>query len=441
MRDPVNFGTTDAYKWCRMSSPEPDDRNPLSFFAPEAGFRSSTRGASDVGDALAPLLRFDEEPPGPVREIPHVWLDARVARPSPAPGWRDAVAERERPAVESFWADIRRRVAAMSARVAATLNDTNRELPARRDALVGRLHGQALDTSVQLDQTATAFKALKHSIALALSEATYLSELVTALEKRTAKLTEKDQSLRHAHGTVWRLEQRAIKTTAQLRHVIRTTIDLERELALQRDGVDDVTGTVRERVEAAVRGRGLRAVGTSTMGVCIALAVGGAMIAAPSHDPVNAAVGTPRDSIAISPRLPVLSSRMWRLGIGAGNIPAIRSTIKTTDRVHAATDSDHRGLKTATIAPGLASDSAVHAEQAMQPEVFTGDLEIESDPAGATVLIDRRQVGKTPLQLHNVRIGSHVIWIERHGYRRSTRFVTVRAGSKVQVRSALESDR
>lgn len=424
-----------------MSSPEPDDRNPLSFFAPEAGFRSSTRGASDVGDALAPLLRFDEEPPGPVREIPHVWLDARVARPSPAPGWRDAVAERERPAVESFWADMRRRVTAISARVAATLNDTNQELPARRDALVGRLHGQALDTSVQLDQTATAFKALKHSIALALSEATYLSELVTALEKRTAKLTEKDQSLRHAHGTVWRLEQRAIKTTAHLRHVIRTTIDLERELALQRNGADDVTSTVRERVEAPAHRRGFRAVGTSTTGVCIALAVGGAMIATPSHDPVSAAVGTTRNSIATSPRRPVLSSRMWRLEIGAGPVPAIRSTIKTIDRVHAAIDSDRRGLKTAMIAPGLASDSAVHAEQAMRPEVFTGDLEIESDPAGATVLIDRRQVGKTPLRLHNVRIGSHVIWIERYGYRRSTRFVTVTAETKVQVRSALEPDR
>jgi chromosome segregation ATPase len=80
-------------------------------------------------------------------------------------------------------------------------------------------------------------------------------------------------------------------------------------------------------------------------------------------------------------------------------------------------------------------DSARNAGGAQQ---FVGDLTIESQPAGATVLLNQRPVGKTPILLTSVRAGSYVLWIEHEGYNRWTGAVLVSAVNQTRINAKLE---
>jgi len=71
-------------------------------------------------------------------------------------------------------------------------------------------------------------------------------------------------------------------------------------------------------------------------------------------------------------------------------------------------------------------------------EQFVGTLSVDAVPTGGEVFINRRSVGKTPVRLSGLRAGSHLVWIERAGYRRFTRVVTVPADQVTRVSVALE---
>jgi hypothetical protein len=68
---------------------------------------------------------------------------------------------------------------------------------------------------------------------------------------------------------------------------------------------------------------------------------------------------------------------------------------------------------------------------------YVGTLSIDSDPSGE-VLIDRRPAGRTPLSAANLKAGSHLIWIQRDGYKRFTRVVQVGAGKVNRLVADLE---
>jgi hypothetical protein len=68
----------------------------------------------------------------------------------------------------------------------------------------------------------------------------------------------------------------------------------------------------------------------------------------------------------------------------------------------------------------------------------TGTLVIESRPEGATVLVDGRQVGTTPMSLGDVRAGNHAVRLEREGYSTWTSAVTVAGGEQNRVTASLE---
>ena len=66
-----------------------------------------------------------------------------------------------------------------------------------------------------------------------------------------------------------------------------------------------------------------------------------------------------------------------------------------------------------------------------------GTLTIDATPAGE-VFINRQAAGRTPLRAENLRAGSHLIWIEREGYRRWTRVVAVPADRVTRVQADLD---
>jgi hypothetical protein len=69
---------------------------------------------------------------------------------------------------------------------------------------------------------------------------------------------------------------------------------------------------------------------------------------------------------------------------------------------------------------------------------FFGSLAVESRPVGASVFVDGRVVGTTPMMLPQIGAGSHVIRLEHDGYRRWSSSVRVVSGERNRVTASLE---
>jgi len=69
---------------------------------------------------------------------------------------------------------------------------------------------------------------------------------------------------------------------------------------------------------------------------------------------------------------------------------------------------------------------------------YTGSIYVDSRPRGATVFIDGRSVGQTPLSLPGVPIGSHVVKIEMAGKQPWSSTTRVTAGVMSRVTGSLE---
>jgi hypothetical protein len=69
--------------------------------------------------------------------------------------------------------------------------------------------------------------------------------------------------------------------------------------------------------------------------------------------------------------------------------------------------------------------------------VFMGQLAIESSPPGATVFIDGKPAGETPVSSVRVRAGSHAVWVELPNYRRWTAAVQVPGGRLTRINATL----
>lgn len=72
------------------------------------------------------------------------------------------------------------------------------------------------------------------------------------------------------------------------------------------------------------------------------------------------------------------------------------------------------------------------------PTVYKGTLSIAADRPGARVYVNRRDVGVAPVRVRNLKAGAHLVWIEREGFRRWTRVVTVPAERVTRVSADLE---
>lgn len=68
---------------------------------------------------------------------------------------------------------------------------------------------------------------------------------------------------------------------------------------------------------------------------------------------------------------------------------------------------------------------------------YQGTLSIDAYPA-ADVFINRRPAGRTPVRLTDLKAGSHLVWIQREGFRRFTRVVQVPADRVTRVSATLD---
>lgn len=72
------------------------------------------------------------------------------------------------------------------------------------------------------------------------------------------------------------------------------------------------------------------------------------------------------------------------------------------------------------------------------PRSYVGSISIDASPGGE-VFVDRKSLGPAPVRLDNLRAGSHLVWVERDGYRRWTRVVQVPADRISRVFADLEA--
>jgi hypothetical protein len=70
--------------------------------------------------------------------------------------------------------------------------------------------------------------------------------------------------------------------------------------------------------------------------------------------------------------------------------------------------------------------------------VGPASLEVASRPAGARVLLDGREVGRTPLRLERIAPGRHTVRLELDGHRLWETTLTVTAGQAARVAGSLE---
>jgi hypothetical protein len=76
-----------------------------------------------------------------------------------------------------------------------------------------------------------------------------------------------------------------------------------------------------------------------------------------------------------------------------------------------------------------------------QAVVFTGSLYVDSRPRGATVVVDGKTMGQTPLTLPEVVVGAHVVRIEMAGKKSWSSLARVTAGKMERVTGSLEDQR
>jgi hypothetical protein len=67
----------------------------------------------------------------------------------------------------------------------------------------------------------------------------------------------------------------------------------------------------------------------------------------------------------------------------------------------------------------------------------SGSLVVESDPVGASVYVDGRLAGETPLTLPAIAAGVHRVRVVRLGYLENSRLVTVKSGTRATLRARL----
>lgn len=116
--------------------------------------------------------------------------------------------------------------------------------------------------------------------------------------------------------------------------------------------------------------------------------------------------------------------------------PAPRATVPAP-RLNAERQTPPRAA--ARQAPTPARGAALRpAPEPAAPVALIGSLRVESRPAGATVVLDGRRVGVTPLSLNNLEVGDHPIALELQGFRRWATSVKIVGGQQVRVGASLE---
>jgi chromosome segregation ATPase len=420
------------------------DRRIASFDAEKQGIEEALANAARAVSLVADLEAHVAALTAPDRALAQAetrveWLRHRAV---------EATAAQEQRAVEATAAQEQRAIEALA-----------------------NLESRAAETRTDLERQLEAFEVQKKRIGQTLAEAARVTDLVAALDNHVAALIRPDQSLSHAQATVEELERRVAATAIRLEQLARGNAHLERAVATT-ERHQSTVGAVSSGMRAATPfwpfATGLAAlVASAVLAIVVSRDPGPPAetsniarlpepqsagtatrlpqepkalpemslppVSAPAAGPVGAsppAVSSsppavqPGSSQQAAPApLPAVSPGKQRTS------PAGRQTRQTGQPSRASGAAAKPARTTASMAP---------AAPATGVKRFVAVLAVDSLPMGAAVFVDQRHVGQTPVQVPDLRAGTHAIRIEQEGYVRWTTAVSVPAGEQTRVSARLQ---
>ena len=280
-----------------------------------------------------------------------------------------------------------------------------------------RLERRAAASIDQLERRIDHFDAQKSAIERAAAEATRVTALLSTLEGRVAALVGSDRALGRAETAIGQLERRTAAAKAR---------------------AEQVVGSSPSRLPAWKIGfRRLDPRWAAIFAVLVAVCLLGISGLLAPDQPSRIASPAPvavQESPAPVAVLPSTASHFAMF-----DMPVARTSGTTgTAAAKPVSSAGRRDRPRVALAVPAAGASQADGSKPVQ---YVGVLTVDSAPAGSAVFVDRQPVGNTPLQLTQLRAGSHVVRIERDGYDRWTTAVQVAADKHTRVSARLQTVR
>jgi len=279
-------------------------------------------------------------------------------------------------------------------------------------------------------------------------QAQRVSAVLSELESRMAGVKSGHRLFDQVEQELGQLEARAVAAIAGVKRTTGVTNGLEQKVVELEVRLRDMTASADEEAkklaavtQQAERCRPERAVSPNRLvfgSIAAALAVTVVALlgsvwgfeAPPPPLPTSRAL-TFEPRVAVAPVTPVLIDDVRQLS--NDNRPA---PVQLAARV-AQTVSGTAGEAGRTGTVNLPKQSVGTGGTRAQ---FTGRLLIESEPAGATAFVNEQPVGKTPVALEGLRVGSCVVRVEYEGYQRWSTAVSVSTTREAHVTATLKHD-
>jgi len=310
----------------------------------------------------------------------------------------------------------------------------------------GELDRRSGEITAQLQRSVEMVDGQTKDVVACLAQVGRASEQVPMLEARLGKLIERCHALQQADGVLGQLEHRVAETTASLKRARKAHDELEREVARSQQQISTLRQAARKEAgkisarEADSRTKPWMAMSivAGVTGVALAGIIGARPVqVAPQELSLRPKQSIVAASVRVLPSRPVSlavtslpTGRPWRHNNSAASTAVTRTTHRAHTLQHRPTVQDR----------GLSSNSRTVSHEG-SPRVFMGALAVKSNPAGSAVFLNRTYVGDTPVQLNDLRAGSHVVWITRQGYQRWTASVLVAAEKLAHVEVTLQQER
>jgi hypothetical protein len=275
-----------------------------------------------------------------------------------------------------------------------------------------------------------------------------VGELISTIDSRLARLDKGNQLIERSQEMAGRLEQIASAATSQLAQALNIKKDFDSDLARFEQTVQTLIESARSQV-------GKPAVEKARVGSA------GWILLSRWRDQMTGAFQTQKALLIRYHRevtgflsvlvlgsvigMSVLNDAIRRERVVANVLPILTpSTVISSEMMLRTAVPALPHMTPSRIQAPIQTAAAVTAQPTRVPPAqspkFIGTLEVQSDPAGAAVFINRERVGETPLQLPRVRAGSHVIWIELAGFQRWTAAARVVADAVTRIDAKLEAD-
>ena len=127
------------------------------------------------------------------------------------------------------------------------------------------------------------------------------------------------------------------------------------------------------------------------------------------------------------------NAEIWVNGVKKG-VGSWKGSLNSGAYIFEARKEGHRA---GSLSQTVDSKSGTQSYALPAPQPITGAIDIISTPAMAEIIIDGKAVGRTPISLSDILIGSHNITLSKSGYNSYSQTITIVEGQSVTLNATL----